>query len=100
VTGKGLCSIKIGMKPNERPNSGAPEDPGSQRLRVACTQSTCAYYHALDGPERGVYCECSHTQKAYFLNVKPCPLFRMNWIQVNSAGADKAKEIIRSKRKF
>ncbi len=81
-----------------RPKNPEPE-PQPQRLRVACNQNTCAYYNAIEGPERSLFCECSHTQKQYFLNVKPCPLFRVNWVQVNT-GAEKAKEIIRSKRKF
>jgi len=77
-----------------------PPVPPEQRLKVACRQSTCAYFHPIEGPEASTYCECSHTQKPFHMHQKPCPLFRMNWVQANAPGADKAREIIRARRKY
>jgi hypothetical protein len=74
-----------------------PPAPTPVRIKVACTQSNCAYFCAIDGPEKATHCECSHPEKRHYLHSRPCPLFRLNWMKVNT-GSERAMEIIRAKR--
>ncbi|MDX2176110.1 MAG: hypothetical protein SF028_06535 [Candidatus Sumerlaeia bacterium] len=70
-------------------------------IKVACRQSSCAYFNRLElAAEAQTHCNCSHPEKRHYLGATPCPLFRMNWEGVEIKGIDKAKELIRSKRRM
>ncbi|MCB2154616.1 hypothetical protein KQI84_06990 [bacterium] len=55
-------------------------------IRVECPLKDCAYYHQATGkfakPEE---CDCSHPDKAMYLEAKKCPLYKKDWSSLNTA---------------
>lgn len=66
-------------------------------LRVSCVLAHCAYYRAIEGPEKYTHCDCAHPEKHLHKDVKICPLYRLDWTKTDN-GASKALALLRAKR--
>jgi hypothetical protein len=54
------------------------ESPFAKRTRVICRLRDCAY-HEPDPETKGEHAFCHHPDKAMYIRVEPCPLYRIDW---------------------